>query len=171
MCLDTCSGCGCLRRLRIGRRQFLCACATGREPRGAVDRTRTMIAREKRGIGPNDTRVCGVQRAHDVARPPPRFPLSGSAAILVGSLLALTACGAAADEPSSEPGTTSEAIVGGEADTGDPAVVALVGSDGKEQCTATLIATDTLLTAGHCGGATAVFGTSIAASRKILVKS
>ncbi|HEY2744578.1 MAG TPA: trypsin-like serine protease, partial [Polyangia bacterium] len=42
-------------------------------------------------------------------------------------------------------------ITNGAADTGDPAVVALVSLDGQAVCTGTLIAPHVVLTAAHCG--------------------
>lgn len=44
---------------------------------------------------------------------------------------------------------TAGAVIGGEADAGDPAVVSLV-RDGQSRCSGTLVAPDRVLTAGHC---------------------
>jgi hypothetical protein len=68
--------------------------------------------------------------------------------VTVVSLLSVTVV---ACTGSGEPGAAmvGASIEGGEVDTGDPAVGLLVYADGNS-CTATLIAPDVLLTAGHC---------------------
>jgi secreted trypsin-like serine protease len=51
--------------------------------------------------------------------------------------------------PGAESGTR-DSIIGGSADSGDPAVVALQGTDGSADCTASLVSPRVLLTAAHC---------------------
>jgi hypothetical protein len=51
-----------------------------------------------------------------------------------------------------EPGRQGEAVVGGVADPGDPAVVAFMAG-GLQTCTGTLVGPAAVLTAGHCANA------------------
>jgi hypothetical protein len=67
----------------------------------------------------------------------------------VASLLALAGCGPDDDGGAEGIGTTEAEIVNGEADAGDPAVVALT-AQGQVFCTATLITPSVVLTAAHC---------------------
>jgi secreted trypsin-like serine protease len=64
--------------------------------------------------------------------------------------LCTAACGGAADATSN--GTTEDAIIGGQADPHDAAIVELVEALGADEytCTATFISTTALLTAAHC---------------------
>ncbi len=62
--------------------------------------------------------------------------------IVVATLAVAAAC--TAEDPL---GVDTQAIVGGTVDTGDPAVVLLMGSGG---CTGTLVAPNVVLTAAHC---------------------
>jgi secreted trypsin-like serine protease len=75
-----------------------------------------------------------------------------SRGLVFASLLGATACtGPTSDD--SPVASQSQAIVAGDADTGDPAVVefiALLPNDMAGTCTATLISPHVLLTAAHC---------------------
>jgi secreted trypsin-like serine protease len=89
-------------------------------------------------------------------RPHPATPGTlGTLGLLGAGLLGATllGCGAPASEADA-PGETQEAIVGGVADTGDPAIVALYGiapgADKGALCTATVISPTVVLTAAHC---------------------
>jgi hypothetical protein len=81
------------------------------------------------------------------------------------------ALGLACEGSSGEEVTSREsaAITNGFADSGDPAVVAIVGAPGTEQCSGTVISPYVVLTAGHCTvpdivqGGSVVFGSSLTA--------
>jgi hypothetical protein len=66
----------------------------------------------------------------------------------VGAML-LAAAGCAID-PDLEPATARQALVGGEATAGDPAIVALLDAHGGLACTGVLVAADAVVTAAHC---------------------
>lgn len=71
-------------------------------------------------------------------------------ASLVGLLTLAAAC--STPDVSESKGASDSAIIGGATDKGDPAVVELIGTFGKDEfsCTATFISTTVLLTAAHC---------------------
>ncbi len=89
----------------------------------------------------------------------------------IGALVAsvcLAACGDA-QFLAERTGTSASAIVGGGADTGDLAVVALTVK-GATLCTGALIGPHVVLSAGHCVGDTAVFGSTVStATQKVAV--
>jgi hypothetical protein len=58
--------------------------------------------------------------------------------------------GAESSSPAPSPSVERAAITNGAADPGDPAVAALVDANGLADCTATLVAPHSLLTAAHC---------------------
>ncbi len=85
---------------------------------------------------------------------------------------ALGACGVQAQQA----GRESAAITNGQLDGDDPAVVAIVGADGRLACTGTLIAPHVVLTAAHCGVTSTsrfdfqvVFGPSVDAGTRVAI--
>jgi hypothetical protein len=85
---------------------------------------------------------------------------------LAALLFALAACGGG--EGGDPVGTAAEDINGGSADNRDPAVVALLNAQGREECSGTLVSPGVILSAAHCASLrTAVFGNSASASRRI----
>jgi secreted trypsin-like serine protease len=91
------------------------------------------------------------------------------------ALLASTGCAAEA-EPEAAPqlGRVQQAVVDGEEDTADPAVVALLGDDGKTYCSGVLIANNVVATAAHCveptPPASVYFGTKASTSTGTTIK-
>jgi secreted trypsin-like serine protease len=70
--------------------------------------------------------------------------------LAVAAMVACSACAAPIDASEGETtGTTQQAIVNGEDDDGDPAVVALL-SEGKVFCTGVLLTNNVVATAAHC---------------------
>jgi secreted trypsin-like serine protease len=89
---------------------------------------------------------------------------------VVAGLGFIVGCGSAGGASPAE--GTEGAIVGGQIDEGDPAVVALLDGSGKMKCTGTLIAPSAILTAGHCSGGslkTAVFGPKSSSERRVAI--
>jgi hypothetical protein len=80
-----------------------------------------------------------------------------SIAVCFAGVLGITACGSPGlHEPSTK---SSEPIVNGIADTGDPAVV--MWDDGNYYCSGALVSPHVVLTAGHCTNSMAVSTTQV----------
>jgi hypothetical protein len=79
--------------------------------------------------------------------------------VAIGCASAACVAGAAhAPEPTAQ---SNAAITHGVADSGDPAVVTIVGASGTTECSGTLVAAHMVLTAGHCTVADVVQGASV----------
>ncbi len=74
---------------------------------------------------------------------------------------ASAACLAGATHAPEPTARSSEAITNGIADSGDPAVVSIVGASGTTDCSGTLVAAHIVLTAGHCTVPDVVQGGSV----------
>ena len=68
---------------------------------------------------------------------------------LVLATLALGACSGAPDEGADAPAASADAVIGGTETFANPAV-GVTTLDGATGCSATLVATNVILTAGHC---------------------
>jgi len=81
--------------------------------------------------------------------------------IIVAIGCASAACLAGATHAPEPAARSSAAITNGTADSGDPAVVTIVGASGLTECSGTLVAAHIVLTAGHCTVPEVVQGSSV----------
>ncbi|MGD0529963.1 MAG: trypsin-like serine protease, partial [Polyangiaceae bacterium] len=89
----------------------------------------------------------------------PRSKLERALMAIGFACVPLLACTTDASEVAAR---SSSAITNGAADSGDPAVVAIVGSSGTTECSGTLVGPYIVVTAGHCSVPEVVQGGHIA---------